>query len=78
MEAYATYCGNWSDYHGTYTWISLHGSHRAVVDARAVLECVREMAEVYEREYATEGEKSSEQREADLRISSVSLDDEER
>jgi DNA polymerase-3 subunit epsilon len=21
MEAYAAFCGNWSDYHGDYTWI---------------------------------------------------------
>ena len=58
MEAYAAYCGNWSEYHGNYTWIPLHGSHRAVGDARAALERVREMAAVYEREYAPEGEQS--------------------
>jgi DNA polymerase III epsilon subunit-like protein len=78
MEAYAAFCGNWSEYHGTYTWIPLHGSHRTVGDARAALACVREMAKVYEQEYATEGEQSSEQSEADYRISSVSRDDEER
>jgi DNA polymerase III epsilon subunit-like protein len=60
MEAYAAYCGNWSDYHGDYTWIPLQSSHRAVGDARAALECLCEMAAVYEREYAspTEGEQS--------------------
>jgi Exonuclease len=73
MEAYAAYCGNWSDYHGTYTWIPLHGSHRAVGDARAALERVREMAAVYEREYAPEGEPSPVQSGAGLRISSVVL-----
>ena len=30
----------------------LSGSHRAVGDAQAALECLREMAAVYEREYA--------------------------
>jgi DNA polymerase III epsilon subunit-like protein len=52
MEAYAAFCGNWSDYHGNYTWIPLAGNHRAVGDALAALERVREMAVVYEREYA--------------------------
>ena len=52
MEAYAAFCGNWSDYHGRYTWIPLVGGHRAVGDALAALERVREMAAVYEREYA--------------------------
>ncbi len=52
MEAYAAFCGNWSDYHGSYTWIPLVGGHRAVGDALAALERVREMVAVYEREYA--------------------------
>jgi DNA polymerase III epsilon subunit-like protein len=52
MEAYAAFCGDWSDYHGNYTWIPLAGNHRAVGDALAALERVREMAAVYEREYA--------------------------
>ena len=52
MEAYAAFCGNWSDYHGDYTWIPLAGGHRAVGDALAALERVREMGAVYEREYA--------------------------
>ncbi len=56
MEAYAAFCGNLSDYHGDYTWIPLQGSHRAVGDARAALECLREMAAVYEREYASSAE----------------------
>ncbi len=51
MEAYAAFCGNWSDYHGSYTWIPLVGNHRAVGDALAALERVREMAAAYEREY---------------------------
>ncbi len=53
MEAYAAFCGNWSDYHDDYTWIPLMGGHRAMGDALAALEHVREMAAVYEREYAT-------------------------
>jgi len=53
MEAYAALCGNWSDYHGDYTWIPLMGGHRAVEDALAALERIREVAAVYEREYAT-------------------------
>jgi len=56
MEAYAAYCGNWSDYHGDYTWIPLAGNPRAVGDALAALERVREMAAVYEREYASPAE----------------------
>jgi DNA polymerase III epsilon subunit-like protein len=51
MEAYAAFCGNWSDYHGSYIWIPLAANHRAVGDALAALERVREMAAVYEREY---------------------------
>jgi DNA polymerase III epsilon subunit-like protein len=54
MEAYAAYCGNWSDSHGSYTWIPLQGSHRAVEDAQAALAIIREMAAAYERESAAE------------------------
>jgi DNA polymerase III subunit epsilon len=50
MEAYAAYCGNWSDFHGSYTWIPLRGSHRAVGDAQAALARLREMAEANARE----------------------------
>lgn len=49
MEAYGTFCGNWSDYYGRYIWIPLGGNHRAVGDALAALERVREMAAEYER-----------------------------
>lgn len=52
MDAYAAFCGNWSDYSCRYIWIPLAGTHRAVVPALAALERVREMAAVYEREYA--------------------------
>jgi DNA polymerase III subunit epsilon len=51
MEAYAAFCGNWSDDYGGYIWVSLEGSHRAVGDAQAALDCVREMAAAYERAY---------------------------
>jgi DNA polymerase-3 subunit epsilon len=54
MEAYAAYCGTWSEYHGSYTWIPLYSSHRAVGDARAALACIREMAGAYEWESADE------------------------
>jgi hypothetical protein len=42
-EPYAAFCGNWSEYHGDYTWVPLAGGHRTVEDALAALECVREM-----------------------------------
>jgi hypothetical protein len=48
MEAYAAYCGNWSDFHGSYTWLPLQGNHRAIGDAQAALACIREMADAYE------------------------------
>ena len=51
-EPYAAFCGNWSEYHGDYTWVPLAGGHRTVEDALAALECVREMAAMYEQEYA--------------------------
>jgi DNA polymerase III epsilon subunit-like protein len=54
MEAYAAYCGQWSNSHGSYTWIPLHGSHRAVGDAQAALACIREMADANAREPADE------------------------
>jgi DNA polymerase-3 subunit epsilon len=54
MEAYAAYCGNWSDAHGSYTWLPLQGSHRTVGDAQAALARIREMAQAYARESAGE------------------------
>lgn len=44
MIAYAEYNGNWSEYHGSYKWVALEGNHRAVGDALAALERMREMA----------------------------------
>jgi DNA polymerase III epsilon subunit-like protein len=69
MEAYAAYCGHWSDFHGSYTWMPLRGSHRAVGDARAALARLQEMAEAYEREYAEERESSCSQSVGDERAS---------
>lgn len=51
MAAYAAFCGNWSEYFNDYRWIPLEGGHRALGDALAALERVREMAAAYEREY---------------------------
>lgn len=31
IEAYATFCGNWSDYYDDYTWVPLAGSHCTVL-----------------------------------------------
>lgn len=51
MEAYAIFCGNWSEYHGSYTWVPLQqGNHRAIEDALAALECLREMAAAHEKD----------------------------
>jgi len=49
MERYASYCGNWSEYHHSYTWVPLDGGHRAIEDARAALSCLREMARAYKQ-----------------------------
>lgn len=46
MEAYAAFCGNWSEYHKSYRWISLDGGHRAADDCRAALDRLHEMAKV--------------------------------
>lgn len=47
MEAYAAFCGNWSEYHGNYRWIPLDGGHRAADDCRAALAHLHEMASAY-------------------------------
>ncbi len=45
MEQYASWCGWWSDYHCSYTWQKLPGgSHRALGDALAALQVIRNMA----------------------------------
>ncbi len=45
MEAYASYCGEWSERHGSYTWQPLWGDHRAMGDCRAALRLLHQMAE---------------------------------
>ncbi len=56
MEMYAEWWGDWSDYHGSYTWQSLGTAldqcglhvdgqlHRALADAKGALELLRRMA----------------------------------
>lgn len=46
MRKFAKYCGDWSDYWGSYRWYPLPGgNHRAVGDALAALTLMRGMAE---------------------------------
>ncbi len=45
MEWYAQWCGEWSEYHGSYRWQSLGGGHDALGDCLAALACLKEMAE---------------------------------
>jgi DNA polymerase III subunit epsilon len=45
MLKYAAWCGNWSEYHGSYTWQPLPGgTHRATGDALAAHELIKVMA----------------------------------
>jgi DNA polymerase-3 subunit epsilon len=45
MLKYASYYGEWSEYHGSYTWQPLpSGNHQAGGDCLAVLELIKEMA----------------------------------
>ena len=44
MERYAQWCGDWSDYHGSYRWQPLNGGHSAHGDCLAALVCLQEMA----------------------------------
>ncbi|MBB4920961.1 3'-5' exonuclease [Streptosporangium saharense] len=44
MEAYARWCGTWSDYWRDYTWQPLNGGHTALGDCRAVLRRLQQMA----------------------------------
>lgn len=41
---YAQYCGDWSNYWKSYRWQSLDGGHRALMDTRAALAVLHEMA----------------------------------
>uniref|UniRef100_UPI003F4990CA exonuclease domain-containing protein n=1 Tax=Amycolatopsis sp. CA-096443 TaxID=3239919 RepID=UPI003F4990CA len=44
MQRYAAWFGDWSDYHGSYTWQPLGGGHRAHGDCVATLAALRRMA----------------------------------
>ncbi len=45
MEWYATYCGQWSDHHGSYRWQPLWGGdHHALGDCLATLNVIQTMA----------------------------------
>lgn len=45
MELYAEFCGEWSNYHKSYRWQPLYGgNHRALGDAKAALDRLRDMA----------------------------------
>lgn len=45
MNWYSQYCGDWNDYHQSYTWQRLPGGdHSALGDCKATLEVIREMA----------------------------------
>ena len=44
MEAYASWYGEWSEYHGSFKWQRLNGGHRALGDCLATLNAIREMA----------------------------------
>jgi hypothetical protein len=45
MEQYAVFAGQWSEYHGSYTWQRLGGGHRAGGDCLAVADRLREIAD---------------------------------
>ena len=44
MEQWAIWCGNYSEYHGSYKWQKLNGGHRALDDCRACLALLHQMA----------------------------------
>jgi len=44
MESYAQWCGEWSDYHESYTWQPLGGNHRAFGDCQTALNRIQAMA----------------------------------
>ena len=52
MEAYAEFCGEWSDRHQSYTWQKLPGGdHSAIGDCRAALRIMQKMAAEYRAEW---------------------------
>lgn len=44
MEMYATWFGDWSNYHQSYTWQPLNGGHRALDDCHATLARLQQMS----------------------------------
>jgi hypothetical protein len=44
MEEYAVFCGEWSDYWGGYRWQRMYGGHRALGDAQAALQLLKNLA----------------------------------
>jgi DNA polymerase III subunit epsilon len=57
MEVYAAWCGDWSEYHGSYRWQPLlGGDHTALGDCRATLAVLERMARGVEGEGEGDGE----------------------
>lgn len=50
MVAYASFYGDWSDWHESYRWQPLNGGHRALGDAQAALKRIHEMASYHVEE----------------------------
>lgn len=50
MRLYAVFVGEWSDYHKSYRWQPLNGGHRALGDALAALDLLKDMARAEENE----------------------------
>ncbi len=46
MLWFAQFCGEWSEYHGSYKWQPLGGGHSALEDCKATLAVLHEMAKV--------------------------------
>ncbi len=46
MEWYASFYGEWSDYHKSFRWQPLNGGHRAMEDCQATLRRIRKMAKI--------------------------------
>lgn len=44
MEWYAQYCGEWSEYYGSYKWQPLNGKHNVIDDCLATLNLIQAMA----------------------------------
>ena len=48
MKIYAEFFGDWSEYHGSYKWKPLNGTHGAIGDCQTTLERLKEMAGYHE------------------------------